>query len=194
MNVEEKSKIVALFRILWHWMPLFILVVIPYCIIKFPICDVWKRRLVAIAIDMPLLMLWFFIYGLNPASTFMIEFGKLSKPKYAKIKLKLIFLMRVLFCIFALFIAYNDVFLFYSDILSLDQNDSIERFSCVIKISRPPFPGLSFLYQSFIIDINNNEKDYSMWFPFRSRLNPGDRYIFIALPKSSMVLDVKELE
>ena len=186
--MKSKSKKLKWFRkVDKRWIISFVLLVLPFCLIYFPIWPQWIGRVIVYCLYFsfaPLVAWW---WSLNPRTVIVGDDGKLARPGNEKSRRKFEVIARIGVFLFGVLTFTNLTLSLNQDVYDLIRGKSLLEMAGVVVDNDTPF-GAWYLSQSIRLQNEPSAKSYGLIFSLEPRFNRGEFVRFLVLPRSRMIV------
>lgn len=189
---HEKNRLLKWIR--RFWVP-FVFIICPPPIILLAGRLEWIARIFTFLVVLPAAVVAVFWYGLSPKTQIIKPGAKLNRQEFGKKwKTRVTIIGRALFCLTGLIILFGLMVPFTIDIALLLSGDKPIMVSGRT-IDNETFFGFSFIYQNIRFETDAGaKKHYFLLYSAKPRLRRNAHYEFLALPRSKLVLQARELK
>ena len=168
-----------------------VILVLPYFLIYAPGVSPCLGRAVAISIPILFLTVGVFWYGINPRAVFIRPTGRLSEPKFGGLRPRIEVGIRIAVIAFGLAVAFGVTIPFLVDIVTFARGYEPHKVTAVVEHQTRPLMVTSYLMQSVELSGNGAREYYHLLYS-TVPLEVGKTYQFTVLPRSHMILDVRQ--
>jgi hypothetical protein len=168
----------------------FLLFVFPYWLISLSSPQPWISRAIAVSLFLVLMISATFWYGLSSKTRMIMPGGTLSQPQFDDMRPQMERRIRIFVVLFGVFASIVMGIPFARDLIQLSATRDPIRITATAVDKSVPLFGLWFLEQS--VRISRPGLEYHLFYSLQP-LRVGQKYEFLILPRSRVILDARRV-
>ena len=177
-----------------RWLVFFLLIALPFLALSLSGSYEWRVRLFFITMIYLIGAPAWFWWILNPRTHIISKEAKLNQPKYDKVRPRWNLIIRTVFFLAGVCAVRAKVIPLISGLAVLHKGQSVQYAVGKVCSANSTFPLFQPFFQSIVIEIDGVKKSYHFDLSFQPRLHEDQKYEFIILPNSEIILEVRKID